>query len=103
MEEVIKEQIEYVLNMIEEQSDESKKNSLLKILDMLIKLNASFRVENLDIIEERLNTTIEFIESIKSALEDMEGPIDEETQETIDGIDILISGLKTSLSARSIR
>ena len=59
--------------------------------------------ERLDIIEERLNTTIEFIESIKSALEDMEGPIDEETQDTIDGIDILISGLKTSLSARSIR
>ena len=102
MEEVIKEQIEYVLNMIEEQSNEPQKNSLLKILDMLIKLNASFRVESSDIVEERLNTTIEFIESIKSDIENMDGPIDEETQDTIDGIDILESNLRQCLNEKKL-
>lgn len=102
MEEVIKEQIEYVLNMIEEPSNESKKNSLLRILDMLIKLNASFRVESLDISQDRLNTTIESIESIKSDIENIEGPIDEETQDTIDGIDILLSGLRQCLNEKKL-
>ena len=100
MEEVLKEQIDYISEMINETSSEYIKDSLEKIMDVLIRLSESFHLDNnISIVQDRLKGIIEFIEAITTKIEETDGPTDEET---IDGLNILESNLKQCLNSKTI-
>ena len=100
MEEVLKEQIDYISEMINETSSEYIKDSLEKIMDVLTRLSESFHLDNnISIVQDRLKGIIEFIETITTKIEETDGPTDEET---IDGLNILESNLKQCLNSKTI-
>ena len=100
MEEVLKEQIDYISEMINETSSEFIKDSLEKIKSVLIRLSESFHLDNnISIVQDRLKGIIEFIEAITTKIEETDGLTDEET---IDGLNILESNLKQCLNSKTI-